>query len=72
MANLDVVDLGSKAKVRARMSYKVNLGNYENCDVEFEIEASSVSGESEGDALIRVSTAVEDLLVEKVTELKSK
>lgn len=65
-------DVSGKAEVRARMAYKVNLGNYENSDVEFSISDSARPGESEVDALARVASAVEDLLVEKVLELKSK
>lgn len=70
MANLE--ELNSRANVKARMAYKVNLGNYENCDVEFEVSFAANAGESEVDALKRAATTVEDLLVEKVTELKSK
>jgi len=64
-------DLGGKVTARARMAYKVNLGNYENCDIEFELTVGGAPGESESDTLNRVAQQVEDLLVEKVKDLKS-
>lgn len=68
MANL--TDSASRANAKVGMKYKVNLGNYENCDIDLEISEVAAPGESGEQLLDRLVEVIETKLAEKVNELR--
>lgn len=53
-------------RVRVRMAYKINMGNYETLDLDYEIEDNVREGEKVKDAHDRVKGLVNALLADDV------
>lgn len=64
------VTTNNETRVSVRLAYKVNMGNYENLDVEFAISSAVLLGESAATAADRVYALTEKKLIEKVNEVK--
>lgn len=65
-----LTDSASRAAAKVGMAYKVNLGNYENCDVNLELSEVASPGESGEELLSRLVEVIETKLAEKVNELR--
>lgn len=65
-----LTDSASRANAKVGMKYKVNLGNYENCDVDLELSEVAAPGETGEQLLARLVEVVETKLAEKVNELR--
>lgn len=65
-----LTDSASRATAKVAMKYKVNLGNYENCDVDLELSEVAAPGETGEQLLDRLVEVIETKLAEKVNELR--